>query len=427
MEMAAIQQDIDKANADLTAARARNTEDRTKLASLRGVPPSSATGVASSPDGVPGLPHATLGLGLKDDGQSPGVLVTDVLQGSPAELAGVRRGDRIVRVGTTPVARAEDAARAVATLAPGDTLAIVFLRAGKEEHASTAVISREAAARLAAGAPAAAPAPAPAPAAPTFVGATPQPASYALVVGIDHYRDVPGAPGARADAERFAQLARQTLGLRDEHVRLAVDDHATRTDVLEGLKWLRDNVTAGGRVYFFFSGHGAPSPDSATYLVPYDGNARDIAGTALAMNDVMAQLGQTRAREVLAVVDACFSGAGGRSVLPPGARPLMRVKEAAPSAQMALFTASQGDEISGPAPGENAGAFTKYVTTGLGTGAADVNGDGQVSLQELSDWVSPRVAQAARRDNREQHPKLAVGSGVGDAGNFIVAYGLPTR
>ena len=260
-----------------------------------------------------------------------------------------------------------------------------------------------------------------------YRAAAPQPAAYALIVGIDHYRDVPAATGARTDAERFAELAKKTLGLRDDHVRVALDDHATKTDVLGGLEWLEKSVSPGGRVYFFFSGHGAPTPDASTFLVPYDGKPKNIAGSAVAMSDVMKSLARTKARDVLAIVDSCFSGAGGRSVLPPGARPLMRVKEEAPSAQLALFTASQGDEISGPAPGEAAGVFTKFVVQALGTGQADQNGDGQVSLQELADWVGPRVARDAKKDGRDQHPKVVVGSGVGGAQGFIVEYGLATK
>ena len=262
---------------------------------------------------------------------------------------------------------------------------------------------------------------------PALVSAAPQPGAYALIIGIDRYRDVPGAPGARADAEAFARIARKTLGLKDDHIQVALDDRATRSDVLRGLQWLKQNVAAGGRVYFFYSGHGAPATDQSTYLLPFDGNPKDLADSAVPMSEVMKKLGETGAKEVLAMVDACFSGAGGRSVLPPGARPLMRVKEAEPTAHMALFSASQGDEISGPATGGGAGVFTKYVTTALGTGQADINGDGQVSLQELSDWVTPRVAREARTDNREQHPRLIVGNGVGSAGNFIIEYGLATK
>ena len=122
-------------------------------------------------------------------------------------------------------------------------------------------------------------------------------------------------------------------------------------------------------------------------------------------------------------------------MLPPGARPLVRVQDPkAPGGlaskapgKLALFAASQGDEISGPAPGENQGLFTKVLTEALGTGAADADGDGQISLQELSDWVKPRVAREARRDSRDQNPVLTVGSALGDLKTVSVGWGYRTR
>jgi hypothetical protein len=263
-----------------------------------------------------------------------------------------------------------------------------------------------------------------------FVAASPQLSAYALIIGIEKYRDVPAATGARADASRFEAVARKTLGIKDEHLRVAVDDRATKSDLEGHLAWLKSSVPAGSRIYVFFSGHGAPDTaggNGSPYLFPYDGNPRSVATSALPVAGLMASLGQTRAKDVLVVLDSCFSGAGGRSVLPPGARPLMRVKDAAPAAQVALFTAASASEISGPAPGDAMGLFTKYVTDGLGTGAADVDGDGQISLQELADWVKPRVARDARKDNREQTPTVAVGSNVVSAGSFSVAWGFATK
>ena len=269
-----------------------------------------------------------------------------------------------------------------------------------------------------------------------FVAAAPQPAAYALIIGVEHYRDAPPPAGARADAEHFAALAKKTLGLKDDHVHVALDERATKTDIEEHLAWLESTVPAGGRVYFYFSGHGAPDTSNGSpYLLPYDANPRTVERTGIALASIMKSLGKTRAKDVLAIVDACFSGAGGRSVLPPGARPLVRVKEAPPVAQLALFTASSGSEISGPVAGLAAagagaraeGLFTHYLVEGLGTGIADTDGDGQVSLQELGDWVRPRVARDAKKDEREQHPAITVGTGVGAPASFIVAYGFANK
>jgi len=269
--------------------------------------------------------------------------------------------------------------------------------------------------------------PPPPAAAPPFLSASPQPASFALVIGIEKYRDVPSPNGARSDAEKFAQMARQTLGIPESRVIVALDDHATKSDVEKHLDWLKSNVPAGSRIYFFFSGHGAPEPSKGTsYLLPYDGDPRFLERTALPMGEVIKALSQTKAREVLAMVDTCFSGAGGRSVLPPGARALVRVQAAPVVGTVALLSASSGTEISGPVAGLNAGLFTQHLLDGLGQGRADINGDGQISLRELTDYVKPRVARDAKRDNRDQNPNLTMGS-VSTAESFIVEWGLANR
>jgi len=55
----------------------------------------------------------------------------------------------------------------------------------------------------------------------------------------------------------------------------------------------------------------------------------------------------------------------------------VRLREAAPAAQVALFSAASGAETSGPAPGGGSGLFTQFLVQALGTGAADIDGDGQ--------------------------------------------------
>lgn len=258
-----------------------------------------------------------------------------------------------------------------------------------------------------------------------FTSATPQPGAFALVIGIEKYRDAPAPKGARNDAERFARFARQTLGIPESNIVVALDDRAAKSDMEKNLDWLKSNVQAGSRVYFFFSGHGAPEPSKGTsYLLPYDGDPRFLERTALPMADVLRSLSQTKAREVLAIVDTCFSGAGGRSVLPPGARALVRVQTAPAARTVALLSASSGAEISGPVAGGDAGLFTQHVLDGLGHGRADINGDGQISLQELTDYVKPRVSREAKRENRDQNPSLTMGAGVGAAESFIVEWGL---
>jgi hypothetical protein len=264
----------------------------------------------------------------------------------------------------------------------------------------------------------------------SYTAGSPQPNAYALVVGIEKYRDLPSPTGARADAQKVAALAKSTLGIPDANIHLRLDDHASKGDIEGELQWLKTNVPPGGRAFFYFAGHGAPDTSSnadtqgTPYLIPYDGDAERIAATGIALSEVTQTLGQTQAKDALAILDSCFSGAGGRSVLPKGARPLVRVRDTTPAAQLALFSASSGVQISGPDAAGDGGLFTKYVLDALGTAAADQNGDGQVSLQELSDWVSPRVARDAKRDGRDQAPSVTMGANAGSPSAFIVAYGV---
>jgi hypothetical protein len=113
-------------------------------------------------------------------------------------------------------------------------------------------------------------------------------------------------------------------------------------------------------------------------------------------------------------------------VLPDGARPLVRVKEptTGSASRVALLSSAAASEISGPTKAGGEGLFTHVLVDALGTGAADIDGDGSVSLSEVAQWVKPRVAREAKQDNREQTPSLVVGSALGDPSAVILASGL---
>jgi thiol-disulfide isomerase/thioredoxin len=76
-----------------------------------------------------------LGVAMDTDEPGQGVRVGHVIRSSPADKAGLREGDRIVRVASTSVARGQDVVRAVAAFAIGDSAEVAFLRAGKEQSA----------------------------------------------------------------------------------------------------------------------------------------------------------------------------------------------------------------------------------------------------------------------------------------------------
>lgn len=67
-----------------------------------------------------------------------------------------------------------------------------------------------------------------------------------------------------------------------------------------------------------------PNPKSGdAYLVPYDGDPAFIDETGYSLKRMYAALGKLPAKEVIVALHSCYSGAGGRSVIAKGSRPLV--------------------------------------------------------------------------------------------------------
>jgi thiol-disulfide isomerase/thioredoxin len=76
-----------------------------------------------------------LGVAMDADAQGPGVRVGHVVRGSPADVAGIRQGDRLVRVAGAAVSHGPDVVHAVSGSAVGDVIDVAFVRAGTEASA----------------------------------------------------------------------------------------------------------------------------------------------------------------------------------------------------------------------------------------------------------------------------------------------------
>ena len=76
-----------------------------------------------------------LGVAMDADEPGQGVRVGHVIRGSPAEKAGLREGDRILRIASERVLRGQDVVRAVSSYPVGATVDVAYARAGKEQGA----------------------------------------------------------------------------------------------------------------------------------------------------------------------------------------------------------------------------------------------------------------------------------------------------
>jgi thiol-disulfide isomerase/thioredoxin len=89
--------------------------------------------VASDAAAQPVEARPWLGVAMDADEAGQGVRIGHVVRGSPAEKAGLREGDRILRVAADRVLRGQDVVRAVSGYAVGAAIELAYVRAGKEQ------------------------------------------------------------------------------------------------------------------------------------------------------------------------------------------------------------------------------------------------------------------------------------------------------
>lgn len=235
--------------------------------------------------------------------------------------------------------------------------------------------------------------------------------AYAVLVGIEQYQQkLPKADFAAHDAEVMGQYLTRTLGYAEENVVVLLNDRATKTGVekyIEG--WLPGRVEKDDSVFIYFSGHGAPNPKTGkAFLVPYDGDPAFVEQTGYPLDRLYERLAALPAKEVVVMLDSCFSGAGGRSVIAKGMRPMVLSVEnpVLAKGKVVVLAASSGSQVSSTYEQKSHGLLTYFFLKGLG-GEADQNQDGRVELAEVFEYLKPQVERTARREfHNEQTPQL---------------------
>jgi hypothetical protein len=235
--------------------------------------------------------------------------------------------------------------------------------------------------------------------------------AYAVVIGIAAYRDtLPRANFADHDAQMMGQYLIKVMGYKEENVVVLLNERAAKSDIEKYVeRWLPNRAESGSSVFIYYSGHGAPNPKTGqAYLVPWDGDPTFLEQTGYSVNRMYERLGSLPAEEVVVVLDSCFSGAGGRSVIANGMRPVgLSVENSIlASGKTVVLAASAGDQVANGYEQRGHGLLTYFFLKGL-QGDADQNKDGTLELAEVYTYLKPQVERVARREfNNEQTPQL---------------------
>jgi len=210
----------------------------------------------------------------------------------------------------------------------------------------------------------------------------------AIVVGISEYVGVGKLKYASADARIFKEYLNGVVGIPESNIKMFLDGDATKTSIeAEVSDWLEKKKFAFTVLYF--AGHGIPDPDNPrsgdSYIIPFDGKL-DRKSTLIPLNGLVASMEKTTPEkgEVLVVLDACFSGAGGRS--PETAQRGVGIVPKYQQKKAMIVSATSGHLPSLEFEKAGHGYFTYFFLLGL-KGEADKNGDGKIDAKELFEYT----------------------------------------
>lgn len=219
------------------------------------------------------------------------------------------------------------------------------------------------------------------------------PVRDAFIVASDTYSDPQlrqlRAPGR--DAQELADVLRHP-DIGDFSVRVSMNQ--PYYEVRVALEDFLANRSPDDVLLLHFSCHGIKDEAGRLFLACSDTRTDRLNATGISADYVDDLLNRTRSRHVVLLLDCCFSGAFTRGMRSRGAHTL-EVSDHFQGRGRAVLTASsaleyawEGDAITQL---QTPSVFTSAVVNGLRSGEADRDRDGNISVDELYDYVFERV------------------------------------
>ncbi|MCM2369320.1 caspase family protein [Aporhodopirellula aestuarii] len=245
-----------------------------------------------------------------------------------------------------------------------------------------------------------------------------QPRLFILSIGVSKYaKEEFDLKYPSIDATSFAKLWEPQQGpfYREVQAKILVDEHANRTEILDGMDWLVRSVTQRDLAMVFIAGHATMDTRNKYYFCTHEMDPKRLRSTALPYSEIV-QLIQDLPCKVLLFADTCHSGAA------TGALGATRSFGDEPWSDIVsdeigavLFASSMPRQLSMESDIWGHGAFTRAIIDGMTETSSDIDGDGYINLIELDQQISNRVQKLTEG---QQTPSTAKPSTIG---NFKLA------
>ena len=133
--------------------------------------------------------------------------------------------------------------------------------------------------------------------------------TYAVVIGIADYDELPRVTFADRSAATFAALLRNQYGIPPDRMVSLINDEATGVRMMTRLRAMASRMTSKDRLIVYYAGHAAPTRDGKhTVLIPQDASDGSLDDPAFRLNEFYQTLLRSQAQQIVVVLDTCFSG-----------------------------------------------------------------------------------------------------------------------
>jgi len=223
---------------------------------------------------------------------------------------------------------------------------------------------------------------------------------YALVIGNDKYLSAPKLNNAVEDAKSIAE------NLTKVGYKVTLKSDIKEKEMKAALRDFKSKLTSGDEAFFFFAGHGIEI-NNQNFLIPIDtvgGSAEQIRDEAIALNQILQDLGEQKVKLTIAMIDACRnnpftnlnSNVQSRFFGQRGLAPANPV-----TGQMIIYSAGTGqlaiDKL-GPNDKDKNGLFTRVFIREMQKP--------NVTIDRILRNVKNEVIQLARSVGQEQVPAI---------------------
>ena len=240
--------------------------------------------------------------------------------------------------------------------------------------------------------------------------------SWALVVGINDYNNIPNLNYAVEDALAIKNMLINVHGFPRKNVRYLIDKEATQSNIKKELSNLMKNAGENDRVVFYFAGHGETAElgleeGDIGFLLPADGDVEDLYFSAIDMEELKRISKFSKAKHMLFLVDACYGGLAAvntRSLTTNTPNFLDKVSDE--NARQIITAGGKDEKVIEKDDWEHS-AFTKNLLSGLKDKKADQNQDGYITGSEIGFFLQEHVSLDTDNFQTPQSKRLTTHEG----------------